>query len=165
MRKYVASVAVGMAVMATIACNGDGTGPRVLNPTPLGTLGASTNVSIQPSVITAEAVDRPSCPVTPPFVGSLNMHVQAVDFPLSLSLVRMTFRDSEGLTAPAVTLPAPALTRQFGSTLVEARSGRTFFFTFPFGCDTRRTGTLVVFVVISNPDGRETTKELRVPTQ
>lgn len=163
MRKYAACLALVMAVMSTSACDSDGTGP--VYPSPLATVGAPPSISIQPSRIAAETVTHPSCPVIPPFIGSLNVHVQAVDFPLSVSHVQMTFRDSDGLTAPAVTLPAPVLTRQFGSTLVEARSRRTFAFTFPFGCTTRRTGTLVVVVITTDPGGREITNELRVPVQ
>jgi hypothetical protein len=163
MKKYAASFGL-VTLAATIACNGDGSAPRVTNPTPLATVGASTNVSIRPSIITAQAVNQPSCPLVPPFVGSLGVDIQAVDFPLSLSRVQMTFIDSAGLSAPTVTLPAPVLTRQFGSTLVEARSSRTFPFTFPFGCNTRRTGQLVVVIVINDRDGQDT-KEIRVPVR
>ena len=84
---------------------------------------------------------------------------------VSLQRVQMTFTDTVGLTAPQVTLPAPVLTRQFGSTLVEARSQRTFPFTFPFGCNTSRTGTLVVVVTVNDDHGRDTTTEARVPVR
>ena len=164
MEKYAASFGFMVVLLATIACDGDGTA-LVTHPTPLATVGASRNFTIQPSEVATEPVTQSSCPVLPPFVGSLNVNVQAVDFPLSLSLVRMTFTDVAGLQAPAVTLPAPVMTRQFGSTLVEARSQRTFSFRFPFGCGTGRTGTLFVVVVISDQDGREITKEMRLPVR
>ena len=41
--------------------------------------------------------------------------------------------------APSVTLTAPVMTRQFGSTLIAARSQRSFPLNFPFGCGTSRT--------------------------
>jgi hypothetical protein len=165
MRKYATSFGITVVLVATIGCDGDGAGQQISNPTPIATSGVSSNFSIQASDVATEAVTQSSCPVIPPFVGSLSMNVQAVDFPLSLSLVRMTFTDGVGLQAPAVTLPAPVMTRQFGSTLVEARSQRTFFFNFPFGCDTSRTGTLLVVVVVRDPDGREMTKEMRLPVR
>lgn len=162
MRNYAASLGLVTLLFASAACDGDMKEPRVTNPTPLATMGVSRNVSVQPSILTAQAVRQPSCPLVPPFVGSLGVEIQAVDFPLSLSRVHMTFTDSAGLSAPTVTLPAPVLTRQFGSTLVEARSRRIFPFTFPFGCDARPPGRLVVVVVISDRAGRETTTEIPV---
>ena len=165
MRKCAAFLGMAMVLLATAACDSD-TGQRATNPTPLATVGAaSRSFNIQASDVATEAVTQSTCPVVPPFVGSLNVNVQAVDFPLSLSLVRMTFTDSVGLQAPSVTLPAPVMTRQFGSTLVEARSQRTFFLEFPFGCGTSRNGTLVVVVVVTDPDGRETTREMRLPVR
>jgi hypothetical protein len=99
-------------------------------------------------------------------VGSISLNVEAKgELALSLRQVQMTFTDTTGLTAPQVTLPAPVMTTQFGSTLVEARSQRTFPFTFPFGCNTRRTGTLVLVVVVRDEVGRETTAEMRVPVR
>ena len=96
----------------------------------------------------------------------MSVNVKATgEIGVSLQRVQMTFTDTVGLTAPQVTLPAPVLTRQFGSTLVEARSQRTFPFTFPFGCNTRRTGTLVVVVTVNDDHGRETTTEARVPVR
>ena len=163
MVKYTASLAIATAVLAAAAC--DGSGRQVLNPTPLATAGASTSVSIQPSIIRTQPVHRPACPALPPFVGSLDVHVQAPASSLTLKRVQMTFIDSTRFAAPAVTLPAPIPTVQFGSTLIEARSRRTFRFTFPLGCNTGRTGTLVVFVVTSDREGREITTEARVPVQ
>jgi len=165
MRKCAASLGMAMVIFATAACDGNGSGQRVVNPTPIATAGASRSFSIQPSDVATETVTNSACPALPPFVGSLNMNVQAVDSPLSLSLVRMTFTDAVGLQAPEVTLPAPVMTRQFGSTLVEARSQRTFSFTFPFGCNTSRTGSLLVVVVVSDADGRQTTREMRLPVR
>jgi hypothetical protein len=159
MWKQTASLAASIGLVVTIGC--DGTDPGVLDPTPIGT-SLSNTVSIRPSTVTAQSIGRASCPTIPPFIGSLDLNVQATGaFPVSLSQVRMTFTDTVGATAPAVTLAAPVLTQQFGTTLVDARSQRTFPLTFPFGCGTRRTGTLVVVVVISGQEG-ETTTETQV---
>jgi hypothetical protein len=162
MRKSTASLAVILGFVGTVGCD---TEPGALNPTPLSST-LSNSVSIQPSAVATESVINPSCPIVPPFVGSVSLNVEATgELAFSLQQVQMTFTDTTGLTAPQVTLPAPVLTRQFGSTLIEARSQRTFPFTFPFGCGTRRTGTLVVVVVVRDSTGREMTAETRVPVR
>jgi hypothetical protein len=162
MRKSTASLAVILGFVGTVGCD---TEPGALNPTPL-TSTLSNSVSIQPSAVATESISQPSCPTLPPFVGSISLNVEASgELAFSLQQVQMTFTDTTGLTAPQVTLAAPVLTRQFGSTLVEARSQRTFPFTFPFGCNTRRTGTLVIVVVVRDLQGRETTVESRVPVR
>ena len=158
MRKSIASLAAIIALTVTFGC--DGTERGVLDPTPLGT--SSSTLGVHSSIVSVQSIGQPFCPTLPPFVGSLNLIVQATgDLALSLSQVRMTFTDTVGLSAPSVTLPAPVLTRQFGSTLIEARSQRAFPITFPFGCGTRRTGTLVVIVVTRDEEGREKTSEVR----
>jgi hypothetical protein len=162
MSKHAASLAVLLGLLGSIGCD---TEPGALNPTPLSST-LSTSVNVQPSVVAAESISSPSCPTLPPFAGSVSVNVKATgEIGVSLQRVQMTFTDTVGLTAPQVTLPAPVLTRQFGSTLVEARSQRTFPFTFPFGCNTRRTGTLVVVVTVNDDHGRETTTEARVPVR
>ena len=159
MWKHAASFAVLLGLVVTAGCD---TEPGALNPTPLRS-SVSTIVNIQPSVVSAESIDRPSCPTLPPFAGSLSLIVLATgEEALAVRQVQMTFTDTTGLTAPQVTLPAPVLTRQFGSTLIEARSQRTFPLVFPFGCGTLRTGTLVVVVVVGDDQQRETTREMRV---
>ena len=159
MWKPTASLAVILAFVGIVGCD---TEPGALNPTPLRST-LSNSVSIQSSAVATESVIQPSCPTNPPFIGSLSINVQATgELSFTLQQVQMTFTDTTGLTAPQVTLPAPVLTRQFGSTLIEARSQRTFPFTFPFGCTTGRTGTVVVVVVMRDLQGRETMAEARV---
>lgn len=160
MRKTTASLAAVLALLFAGAC--DGTEPGVLDPTPLGTGPTTSMLGVQTSLVTVQSIAQPFCPTIPPFLGSLDLNVQATGaMDVRLTQVQLLFTDSVGLTAPAVTLPAPALTRQFGSTLVEARSQRAFPLTFPFGCGTRRTGTLVVVVVVTDEDGREQSAEVR----
>ena len=149
-------------LMAT-GCND--TDPTLLDPTPLRT-GLTSTIGIHPSVITAQSIGQPFCPTIPPFLGSLNLTVQAPGaLRVFLRQVRMEFVDSAGMSAPSITLPAPVLTQQFGSTLIEARSGRTFPFTFPFGCGTRRGGTLVVIVIVADENGQETSARAQARIQ
>ena len=164
MRKKTASLAAALAVVVTSACNGNEV--AFLEPAPFGGPGGaafgSSTLGVHASAVRVRSVGQFACPTLPPFLGAFDLIVQAPgDLSVSLRSVRMTFIDSTGLTAPSVTLPAPVLTQQFGTTLVQARSDRAFSLTFPFGCVTRRAGTLVVFVVISDEDGREKTAEVR----
>ena len=157
MSRKTASLGI-LALFLMTAC--DGTEPGLLDPSPVGT--GPTTVGIQSSLVTVQSIHDAACPTLPPFLGSVSLNIQAFGgLDVSLTHVRMTFTDSSGLTAPAVTLPAPALTRQFGSTLVEARSQRAFPFSFPFGCGTRRTGTLVLIVIVTDENGGERTEQLR----
>ena len=100
-----------------------------------------------------------------PVVGSLTMNIRAAGLGLRLHEVRLVFTDINGLTAPPITLPAPVLTSQFGSTLIAARSTRAFPFSFPLGCFSRHAGTLVIVIVTVDERGREVTNELRVGVQ
>ncbi len=161
MRMTAASLVVIPAMVVTLGC--DGTERGVLDPTPLGT-GLTTSVlGIDPALVGVQSVAQPFCPPLPPFIGDFDLNVQATSaLDVSLRQVTLTFTDSAGLSAPAVTLPAPALTAQFGSTLIRARSQRAFPFSFPFGCGTGRAGTLVVVVVVQDENGREETARARV---
>lgn len=144
-------------LLITVACNGT-EGP--LEPAPFG--GTASSAGIQAPFVSVRALDSFACPVVQPFLGSFDLTVRALGGrDVFLNQVRLNFTDSTGLSAPSVTLPAPVLTRQFGSTLIAARSQRAFPFSFPFGCFTRRTGTLVIAVVIVNVDGGEETLEAR----
>lgn len=158
MRKQAVSLAALSALIVTLACNG--TEPGVLDPTPLATASVP-GASLAPSAVAVQPVANALCPAVPPFVGSLDLFIQAPAVDVRLNSVRMTFTDAGGLTAPSVTLPAPVLTTQFGSTLIEARARRAFPFSFPFGCFGRRAGTLVIVVVLVDGTGQEQILETR----
>lgn len=152
-----------LAMGLTVACSD--TDARVTGPTPIRTANSSSfgtqNAGLQTSPVGIQTIGQPQCPTVPPLLASFNLIVQAPSGQdVTLQNVAMTFTDTTGLSAPSVTLPAPALTRQFGSTLVEARSQRAFPLTFPFGCGTGRSGTLVVIVVVSDAQGQETTAQV-----
>jgi hypothetical protein len=140
------------------------TGRRGVGPSPLSTADSASrgalSAGVQTSPVAVRSISGPTCPTLPPLVASFNLNVQAPgDVPVSVRHITMSFTDTNGLTAPSVTLPAPVLTRQFGSTLVQARSQRAFPLTFPFGCGTA-AGTLVVVVVVGDDLGRETTAQV-----
>jgi hypothetical protein len=159
MWKRTASLTVFLGLLVTVAC--DDSDKHALEPTPLSS-SVSTSVSVQPSTVAAESVSPSFCPSIPPFTGSIDLNVRATSLGVFVQQVQMTFFDNTGATAPAVTLPAPVPTQQFGSTLIAARSQRTFPIRFAFGCGTMRTGTLVVVVVLKDEQSRQTTTEARV---
>lgn len=161
MRTIAASLAGVLAIGLMPGCDGMGSG--VLNPTPIDTASNASILGFDTSFVTVRSVGDPVCPTRPPLVGSIGMHVAADGvLDVSLAQVQMTFTDTAGLPAPAVTLPAPALVAQFGSTLIPAGSRRAFPLSFPFGCDTGRAGTLVIAVVVTDENGRDRTAEARV---
>ncbi|MCA1651567.1 MAG: hypothetical protein LC753_15265, partial [Acidobacteria bacterium] len=90
------------------------------------------------------------------------LRVRASGLSVSLTEVSLRFVDSLGVTAPQITLPAPVLTRQFGSLLVQAQSARTFTIDFRFGCGTGRIGTIVVDVKAKDKKGRSHSGEVRL---
>lgn len=161
MRTITAALAGTLAIGLMPGCDGMGSG--VINPTPLDTASNTSILGLDTSFVTVQSVEQPVCPTRPPLVGSIGMNVAANGvLDVSLAQVQMTFTDTAGLAAPAVTLPAPALAAQFGSTLIPAGSQRAFPLSFPFGCDTGRAGTLVILVVVTDENGRDQTAEARV---
>ena len=139
-----------------------------LNPVAPGiTTQASSSLGFQPgiglgsSVLSSHRAADERCPEFPPFAVPFTLTVGAhAAGDVALDAVRLRFADVVGVTMPQVTLPQPSLTTQFGSTIVSARSSRTFPFLFRFGCGTARTGTLII-IVDARVGGRMTSTELR----
>ncbi len=134
------------------------TGPGALEPFPL-----TSFASIHPAFLTPQLIGGGVCPIVQPLRAIINLSLHAdADVTLQLTEVRLQFFDSLGISAPPVTLPAPVLTRQFGTALVHARSSRLFPLDFGFGCGTGRRGTIVVLVRYRDGHGRDGSEELRV---
>jgi hypothetical protein len=101
-----------------------------------------------------------SCPASPPFTALVNLSVRAGDVRVTVVEISLLFVDASGVRAPQVTLPAPVMTTQFGSALIEARSSRTFPLTLGLGCGTAPRGTVTVIVVTRDAGGRVTTGQV-----
>jgi len=99
---------------------------------------------------------KTACPAFPPFVIPVDLIVR-VNGGLNVFLinVNMQFVDSTGIVMPQITLPAPQLTAQFGTALVQARSARTFPFTIPVACGTQQKGALTIQARTRDEQGRE----------
>lgn len=148
----------------TVACSDDTTVRVAGLAGPSGFPGAvAPFASINPTFLSPQLNSVGVCPLFQPFRAPLNLIIQAAgDVSLTVSEVRMQFIDSSSIAGPQVTLAAPALTRQFGTALVQARGSRSFPFDFGFGCGTGRTGTIVVLVRARHDDGRDDSAEMRV---
>ncbi|HYT75398.1 MAG TPA: hypothetical protein VEL79_11660 [Vicinamibacterales bacterium] len=114
---------------------------------------AATSLSVTPTTLTTQPVANPSCPAVPPFNVPFQLFVQAGDLSTSITNITMQFGDRLGVQMPPVTLPAPALTAQFGSMLVQARSVVTLPLSLSIGCGTGLPGTLVVIVSTRDTHG------------
>jgi len=134
------------------------TAPGDLVPLP-----TTSFASIDRSSASAQLIRVADCPHVHPFRVPFNLIIHAIgDVSVTLTEVRMVFTDRAGLTAPTVTLPAPVLTRQFGTALVMARSERAFPLDFSFGCSTGGIGTLVIEARGRHGDGREAREQMRL---
>jgi hypothetical protein len=128
-----------------------------------GALGArEPSFSISPTSLVAQLSGRSPCPQFHPFRVFTNLSIRTgEEFGFRLTSIDMRFFDRSGLSAPTVTLPAPVLTRQFGTDLINARSFRQFPLEFGFGCGTSRFGTIVIIVNGFDDRGHRKSQELR----
>jgi hypothetical protein len=165
MFKHTIAITILASSLLTTGCSDTdarltATGPSALQLTS----SAAPFAGISPTSTIAQLIgDIAGCPTIQPMRVGVDLTVHGRrDVDLFLTEVRMQFFDTTGLQAPQVTLPAPQLTRQFGTALIAARSLRTFPLDFRFGCGTRRTGTLIVFVQARDGHGRDDSAEIRV---
>ena len=150
-----------LAVLAA-ACGDSDAPSTVTGPQPLQLAAPTAFATLQPSTLTSELSRGGRCPDSQPFRATAALQVIGDhDTILEIDSIRLEFFDHHRNAAPAVTLTAPVLTRQFGSALVAARTSRTFPIGFGFGCHTGRTGTIVVGVWARDGNGRDRSMQLR----
>jgi hypothetical protein len=156
-RSSLLTLAGGLVVTA---CGGSST---PTTPTTFATIGDRASFSVTPSSVIAQPVFDARCPSVPPFDVPFSVIVRANSgVNVFVTEVRLHFVDSFGVPMPQVTLPAPVLTTQFGTLLVEARGSRTFPMSVPLGCVTARSGTLFVSVDTRDGQGRMQTGAVSV---
>ena len=164
MQKHTLALVLLSALLLT-SCDDDDDAPVTPGAPGLVQTGGHA-IGIHPAVLSPELVLNPFCPAFPPFFLPFDLTIEGDDrLDISLAEVRLRFRDTAGVQMPQVTLPAPVLTTQYGSTLVRARNRRTFPFDFRFGCGTARGGTLIVIVDTRDEHGRLRTSELKATVQ
>lgn len=145
------------------SCSGARDSDSLTQPTP-----ASADSLVSLSAPPTAAVHTtfsfvPDCPTNAPFTAPIDLVVRVNgDVRVFVTEIRMQFTDPFRIVMPQVTLPAPQLIRQFGSNLVDARSGRTFPLNVGFGCGTDRTGTVVIVVDTRDERGRSQSGQISV---
>lgn len=150
-----------LAVLAA-ACSDSDRQLTATGPQPLQLAATAAFAGLQSATLTSELNRFGSCPHTQPFRTTAVLTINGdVDTPIQVSSIRLQFFDYSGLAAPAVTLTAPVLTREFGSALVQAQAARTFPIDFDFGCSTARTGTLFIDISARDGNGRDRSMNLR----
>jgi len=121
----------------------------------------SASVSAAASV-QAQQTTFSFCPTVTPFSATIGVVVVAGEVDLFVTSITSQFTDTNQITLPTITLPAPIPTAQFGTALVQARQGATFPVTVNFGCGTASTGTVAMSVHLSDANGVAFTRDLRV---
>jgi hypothetical protein len=152
MQTFKAASFVVVAAFLAASCGDMGTHGTTTGPTMVAA--AAPMVSATQSAVHAQPIGNPFCPTVAPFIVPFNI-VVSVNGGVSLFITsfNLQFVDTSGHQAPAVTLPAPLPATQFGTALVESRSG-TFPLTLGIGCGTGSTGTITVTVVTVDATGR-----------
>ena len=165
-RSIIATVAVLVAAGLTLSCSGTLAPESPTQPTDVSA-GATASFSTTAQTVVAQSVGHVGgCPVVAPFAVPINLVVR-VNGGVSVFITNITmqFTDPFRIQMPQVTLPAPTLTKQFGTNLVEARSTRTFALTLPVGCGTDRKGTATVRIDTRDAQGRRGYGQVSVAVQ
>lgn len=158
------SVVVGALIVAS--CGGANTSATVTGPGSTEPVTASLQApKLSVTAATAsQSIGRPACPAVPPFTVSFGLSIHhAGDFNLFITQIRLQFVDRFGVRMPQVTLPGPVPTVEFGTMLVQARSGRTIPISFGVGCGTDRKGTVMVQVDTRDELGRTGSGQATAP--
>jgi hypothetical protein len=84
---------------------------------------------------------------------------------LVVSQITVNFTDTSGVPMPQVTLPAPQLTTQFGTALVQARSSTTFPLLVDIGCHVQHQGIMRIGVDATDSRGRQSSGHINFPVR
>lgn len=165
MQKHSIAFTLLVSVLLTACTDGDARlSPLEPGITTASASGLRPSIGLGSSVLSSQHAADARCPEVPPFFVPFALTVGAgSDADVALDAVRLRFADVVSV-APQVVLPQPSLTTQFGSTVVSARSSRTFPFVFRFGCGSARRGTLII-IVDARVRGRITSTELRASVE
>jgi hypothetical protein len=157
MRKLIPAAAI---MLALAGCETSNT-PAA--PTTLESKASASAASVTAaSSVQAQQTSFSFCPVVTPFTATIGVVVVAGNVDLTVTSITSQFTDTNQVTLPTITLPAPIPTAQFGSALVQARQGVTIPVTVNFGCGTASAGTVAMTVAMSDATGATFTRDLHV---
>lgn len=158
------TVAIPLVVSVLAAsCGTTASHDTLTQPTAVAGLSASFAVGSPSASAQVASPSASGCPARPPFTVPIDLIVRANrDVPVFVTVIRLRFTDQFNTQMPQVTLPAPQLTRQFGTNLVQARSARTFPLQVAVGCGTGRSGVVTVGIDTLDEQGRSQSGQLSV---
>jgi hypothetical protein len=161
MQKLTAVASFVLAALVLTSCSDTDARVSVTAPTTVVQSGFQVpSFNVAQSTIFATPVRNAFCPAFPPFTAVLPLSIRAGTVRLLITEINLRFVDTFGAQMPQVTLPAPVLTSQFGSALVEARQTRLFPVSFGLGCGFGTRGTLTGVVVTRDDNGRMTSGQV-----
>jgi hypothetical protein len=154
------TVIAALVVGAFLATSCSDTNARVTATGPTTLTVEPAEVTVTQSMFSVQPVLNPLCPLFPPFTVVVNLSIRAGIVRLFVTEIDLRFIDTFGVRMPQVTLPAPVLTTQFGSALVQARQTRIFPVSLGLGCVTGRQGTMTAVVVTRDDNGVMSTRQV-----
>jgi hypothetical protein len=158
MQKLTVIAALIVGACFVTSCSDTDAHVTMTGPTTLAMEPASFNVA--QSTVFARPVRVAFCPTVPPFTAVLQLSIHAGTLRLFVTQIDLRFVDTSGITMPQVTLPAPVLTTQFGTALVEARQTRVFPLSMGLGCGFGQRGTITAVVFARDQNGGMTTGQV-----
>lgn len=165
-RPITTAIPLVLTVLAA-SCSGTVAHDSLTQPTQVSAEQSASFSAASPSASSqAAGPSTAGCPTHAPFTVPIGLIVRAnLDVRVFVIAIRMSFRDPFNIQMPQVTLPAPELTRQFGTNLVQARSARTFPLNLAVGCGTGRSGMATIAVDTQDEQGRRQSGQISVAVQ
>jgi hypothetical protein len=150
-----------LCVTLTTACSDDATSPT--SPTTQASIEAPrASFGLVSDTVVAQPLSYWQCPFTPPYAVHFVVFVQRDGEPqLVVTQFQLRFTDTQGMSMPMITLPAPVPTTQFGSALEASRDLR-FPLSMGIGCGVGRSGTISVHYNTRDGRGRHGSGHLSV---
>jgi hypothetical protein len=162
-RAIIATVAASIAACLTASCSGTIAPDSPTQPTTLSAAPSATFSAASPTAVAHFAGHSGGCPAFAPFNVPIDLVVRVNGgVNVFITQIDMRFTDPFRIQMPQVTLPAPLLTRQFGTNLVMARTARTFPLNLAVGCGTDRKGTATIHVDTRDEHGRRESGQVPV---
>jgi hypothetical protein len=147
MARFLGSLALAASIALSSACLVIvGVGPSaVLTPPPL---------ILSPTHLIPTPHPGFSCPVLPPWSGTIVVRFGEGDDHFELDEVVVRFVDRHGVAGSSTVFDRTVLMDRFGSIVLRDHRSRGFSFAFGFGCATAPSGTIVVAVRLRSGAGR-----------
>jgi hypothetical protein len=160
MQKFTVIAALVVGAFLVTSCSDTDARVTATGPTTLAMEPASFNVVQSP--LSPKPAPFAFCPAFPPSTVVVQLSIRAGTLSLSVIEINLQFVDTSGIRMPQVTLPAPVMTTQFGTALVEARQTRLFPLSLGLGCGFGQRGTITVVVVTRDQNGSMNTGQVSV---